>query len=99
MQITFINNDGGGLASELSTDAEDPKNQITPDMTVRELFEKQIGGNPKNYTIRLNGLPVPPRAFVEDGDTVQMTEREVSPDTKLESGDRVSVSPSKVSGG
>jgi len=65
MKVLFINNDGGGFADHID---------VRDGMTVRELFQQQIGsGKPESYLIRVNRQPVPADQVLREGDRVSFT--------------------------
>lgn len=68
MQITFINNDGGGFADKIV---------IREGITVRELFADKMGsgGNasPRDYLIRVNRQPADAEQVLQENDRVSFT--------------------------
>lgn len=64
MKVTYLNNDGGGFASEIGLDEG---------TTVSEFFNCQIEGSADNYLIRVNRQAVDSRHVLVDGDRVTIT--------------------------
>lgn len=60
--------------------------------TIEQLFNDRVGGNPKDYLIRVNGVQVNAEAALASDDSVQIT-------SALKDGDRVTVTPTKIEGG
>jgi hypothetical protein len=65
-KISFINNDGGGFAGEIS---------VEPGITAGELFTSQLGNNadPGEYLIRLNKELCLCSKTLADGDRMTVT--------------------------
>jgi len=65
MKILFINNDGGGFADHIETDAG---------TTVEALFAERLPGRkPEDYLIRVNREPASKDQVLQEGDRVTMT--------------------------
>ena len=65
MKVLFINNSGGGFADFI---------EIESGTTVTQLFAERLpGGNPDDYLIRVNRLPVSGDQALREGDRVSMT--------------------------
>jgi hypothetical protein len=65
MQITFINNDGGGFADRIV---------VRDNLTVRDLFADKLGhASPRDYLIRVNRQPAEADLVLKDGDRVSFT--------------------------
>lgn len=65
MQITYINNDGGGFADYVDT---------APGTTVSQFFQQQLpDARPEDYLIRVNRQPVAADYVLQEGDRVSAT--------------------------
>lgn len=64
MKILYINNNGAGYANHID---------ISENTSVEQLFQKQIGGNPKDWLIRVNRQPVAADYMLQEGDRVSIT--------------------------
>jgi sulfur carrier protein ThiS len=64
VRILYINNDGGGFADYI----EQPEGT-----TVGQLFESRVGGDAKDYLIRVNRQPAAADQVLQEGDRVSLT--------------------------
>jgi len=65
VRILFINNDGGGFASDID---------VEPGTTVAALFRQRVGAeSPQDYLIRVNRQPTTSDYVLCDGDRVTIT--------------------------
>lgn len=65
INITFLNNDGGGFSETFS---------VAADSTISDLFKVKMGGvSPSGYRIRVNRQPVEASYILQDGDKVSVT--------------------------
>ncbi len=64
MRIYFINHLGGGFADHLD---------VVDGMTVGQLFEEKVGGDPASYLIRVNRLPTSRDQVLHEQDRVTVT--------------------------
>ena len=65
MRVLVINNAGAGFADFI---------EVESGTTVLQLFERTVkSGNPENYLIRVNRLPVPQDQVLQEGDRVSFT--------------------------
>ncbi len=64
MRIFFINHLGGGFADHLD---------VADGMTVGQLFEEKVGGDPAGYLIRVNRLPTSRDQVLHGQDRVTVT--------------------------
>lgn len=69
MQVTFLNNDGGGFAGPVP---------IQSGMTISQFLDIHIDEfQPENYTIRVNREPVTADYVLQHGDRVSATPTKV----------------------
>ncbi len=64
MRIYFINHLGGGFADHL---------EVAGGMTVGQLFDEKVGGDPASYLIRVNRLPTSRDQVLHEQDRVTVT--------------------------
>jgi hypothetical protein len=65
MKVFFLNNSGGGFASEI---------EIPEGTTVAKLFEQRLpGSDPHDYLIRVNRQPAVASEVLTEGSRVSMT--------------------------
>lgn len=65
MRVLVINNAGAGFADYI---------EVESGTTVQQLFGQTVkSGNPENYLIRVNRLPVPQDQVLQEGDRVSFT--------------------------
>lgn len=65
MKIFYINNDGAGFADYI---------EIPEGTTVQTLFSQRVpNGQPANYMIRVNRLPVAANEILHEGDRVSFS--------------------------
>ena len=64
MRILFISNGGGGFADYI---------EVPEKMTVAELFDQRVGGEPKDFLIRVNRQPAARDHILVEGDRVSFT--------------------------
>jgi hypothetical protein len=65
VRVLYINNDGAGFADLI---------EITSGITVEQLFSQRIpSGDPRDYLIRVNRLPVVSDHVLQEGERVSFT--------------------------
>ncbi len=67
--VYFINNEGGGFAEKLV---------IEDDVKLREVFDEFVGGDPKNYLIRVNRTIAAEDQILNDGDRITITPQKIA---------------------
>lgn len=68
MQVLFINNAGGGFAERVTVEAG---------TTILQFFNKRIGGDIKNYQVRVNREGCEQYQVLENGDRITITPTKV----------------------
>jgi hypothetical protein len=65
MKVFFLNNDGGGFASQI---------EVAEGTTVGQLFAQRMGGcRPGDYLIRLNRQPALAEEPLQEGSRISVT--------------------------
>ena len=68
MLVRFLNAGGEGFARDVS---------VSEGTSVDDFFEEQIGGDPEDYKIRVNRLPVTEDEILKEGDRVSVSPKNV----------------------
>ena len=68
MQIQLVNNDGGGFSKML---------EVAEGTTIGEFFAAHVGGEPKNYKIRVDRQAVMSGQVLTEGQRVTITPNKI----------------------
>lgn len=91
MQISFINNNGGGFAGSKT---------VPEGMTIEQFLQSEGITNYNDYNIRVNRVEVEGGQTLAAGDRVSVVPRPgtVQSSQALQANDRISVTPKRIAG-